>query len=548
MRKTWLFCSPASVTALSILAALLLSACAISAPPSSVALPTPPQWYAPLPSDAGVATAAPQASALAHQNKLASLSAWWQQQGDPLLVELIEAGQVVSPSINTALSNLRQAQATRNASAAALRPTADLVGNASRSRSAPINRLPAVPVNAQQIGLQTSWEIDMFGQLGATVNADAQRIAGTQALWHDARISVAAEVARQYYTLRSCQKLLLVSLADAGSRAETARLSALATRAGFEAPATSALARASAAESKSRATQQRAQCDVDVKTLVALTALEEPVLRQKLSVAQPLSPALDTGSQQMQALQGVSVIPAEVLAQRPDVFNAARQLEAVSFEVVSNRAERYPRLSLAGSITTGRTQSRSFNQSYDTWSIGPLALTVPLFDGGASAARLAATVARYQEAAGTYRSVARQAVREVEEALVTLQSTGDRAGDAQIAAEGYNASFAGTEARYKAGLASLVELEDSRRTLLAAQSSLVNLELERRSAWIALYRALGGGWGADSTDPFPTPAPAQISQAAAPLPALTQTRPDAAQAARANDAFRTMSANPAPTY
>ena len=85
-------------------------------------------------------------------------------------------------------------------------------------------------------------------------------------------------------------------------------------------------------------------------------------------------------------------------------------------------------------------------------------------------------------------------MREVEDALVNLQSTADRAVDTDIAADGYRASFAGTEARYKAGLASLVELEESRRTLLAAQGALISLQLERRNAWIALYRALGGGW------------------------------------------------------
>lgn len=541
MNKIRPVCPPAALTALSTLAALLLSACAVSAPPASVPLQTPTQWYAPLPPAADGA-AAPSALPTAHT--LAGLSAWWQQQGDAVLLELIEAGQAASPSVSTALSNLRQAQATRAGSSAALLPTADLVGNASRSRSAPINRTPALPVNAAQIGLQTSWEIDLFGQLAATVDADAQRIAGTQALWHDARISVAAEVARQYYTLRSCQKLLLVSVADARSRGETERLSALATRAGFEAPATSALARASAAESNARATQQRAQCDVDVKTLVALTGLAEPALRQKLSAGEPLSPAPDTGSQQQQALQGVSAIPADVLAQRPDVFNAARQLAALSFETVSNRAERYPRLSLAGSITTGRTRARNFKQSYDTWSIGPLALTVPLFDGGASEARLAATIARYEEAADTYRSVARQAVREVEEALVNLQSTGDRTGDAALAADGYNASFTGTEARYKAGLASLVELEDSRRTLLAAQTARVNLELERRSAWIALYRALGGGWSADTTEPAPEPAPLHLTHASHPPPPQPQPQPRQAQRALA----ATASAAPTPAH
>ena len=132
-----------------------------------------------------------------------------------------------------------------------------------------------------------------------------------------------------------------------------------------------------------------------------------------------------------------------------------------------------------------------------------MALTVPLFDGGAGDANVDAAKARYEEAAGKYRGVVRQAVREVEEALVTLQSTADRSSDTGVAAEGYRASFAATEARYKAGLASLVELEEARRLLIAAQSTVVLLDRERRNAWIALYKALGGGWS--TAAPHPTP-------------------------------------------
>ena len=478
-------------TAIGLLMAL--AGCAVNMPSSSVPIATPSRWIAPLP-----------ASGLPHNGSLGSLSQWWTQQNDPLLVELIEAAQAVSPTILTARSNIEQARASRVVAEAALLPKLDATAGLSRSVSAPVNRAAAVPANLVQIGVQTSWELDLFGQNRASLGADRERLAGAQALWHDARVSVAAEVARQYYTLRSCEKLLLVSEADARSRAETARLTGMVARAGFEVPATAALARASAAESKSRATQQRAECDVDIKTLVALSALAEPVLRQKLVLAPVAAP--------QQAIAGISSVPADVLAQRPDVFNAAREVAAASFDVGSARAQRYPKLSLTGSITHSRTVSRGVSAGVETWSVGPLALTVPLFDGGASQANLAAAKARYEDAASKFRGISRQAVREVEEALVRLQSTADRAGDAAVAEEGYRASYAGTEARYKAGLASLVELEESRRTLLSAQSALLNLELERRNAWISLYRALGGGWSINA--PQPEPMTFDTSQAA----------------------------------
>ncbi|MES2946062.1 MAG: efflux transporter outer membrane subunit [Pseudomonadota bacterium] len=481
---------------ISALFVLALTGCAISTPPTSVALATPPQWYAPLP----------------HQGNLANLSQWWQQQNDALLVSLIEAAQLVSPGIATARSNIEQARAQRTASQADLMPDLGATASFSRSRSAPQNQQAPAPTNLGQLGLQAQWELDLFGGKHATRNADQARLQGAQALWHDARVSVAAEVALQYYSFRACEKLLAVAQADSRSRSETARLSALVTKAGFEAPATAALARASAAESKSRASQQAALCDIDIKALVALTALPEPELRQKLEQSRPAS-SLVLAEASSQVMPAISSVPATVLEQRPDVFNAAREVAAASYDIGTAKALRYPNLSLSGSITTGKTRSGGISQGFNAWSVGPISLTGPLFDGGASLANIDAATARYEEASDKYRNTARQAVREVEEALVKLQSTGDRAADALVAAEGYNASFGGTEARYKAGLASLVELEDSRRNLLAAQSAVISLERERKNAWIALYRALGGGWSSAAADmPVQTSRSSQASQ------------------------------------
>ena len=136
-----------------------------------------------------------------------------------------------------------------------------------------------------------------------------------------------------------------------------------------------------------------------------------------------------------------------------------------------------------------------------TWSIGPLAVTVPLFDGGRRAANVEATRARYDEAVAQYASRVRQAAREVEEALVNLESARLRMEDARTAADGFRSSFAATQARYRSGLGSLVELEDARRTALAAETALVSLQRERVAAWIALYRAVGGGWARPDAAP-----------------------------------------------
>ncbi|MDB5909416.1 MAG: transporter, partial [Massilia sp.] len=341
-----------------------------------------------------------------------------------------------------------------------------------------------------QAAFQASWELDLFGARRAGRRAAEERLAGAQAGWHEARVSVAAETANQYYALRACTMLLAVAEQDQASRADTARLTQLSADAGFQSPATAALARASAAEGKSRATQQRALCDIDVKALVALTALPEPELRQKLAAAAPV-PA---------APIEISALPAQTLAQRPDVFNAEREVAAASADVGGAQADRYPRLSLQGSVGAANFRTGGENTKLNTWTIGPLALTVPVFDAGRRSANVDAARARYDNAVVSYRAVARQAVREVEEALVTLNSTAARTGDAEVALEGYRYSFVATEELYKNGLASLIQLEDVRRTRLAAENAVVTLQRERNAAWIALYRAAGGGWNAAATN------------------------------------------------
>lgn len=444
---------------------LVLGACATTAPPTQVAAPPPLAWQAPLP----------------HQGSLGDMARWWTQLGDPLLVELIDAAQAVSPGIAQAQARIAQARATQVSSRAALLPSLDAQASASRG----FNEQLAGVATTAQAGLQASWELDLFGANRAAKTAAEERLAGAQALWHEARVSVAAEVAQQTSSLRTCLAQLYVAERDAQSRGETSRLTQLSERVGFAAPATAALARASAAEAQARTSQQRMQCDVEVKTLVALTGWEEPALRARLATPAAAAPDM---------LFAIAALPAQVLAQRPDVYNAERDVAAASADVGSAQAQRYPRLSLSGSVGTAWARGTGTTTDLNTWTIGPLALSVPLFDGGRRAAQTDAAQARYDEAAALYRAKVRQAVSEVEQALVRLQSTAERNVSARAAAEGYRASFDATEARWRGGLASLVELEDARRTSLAAENAVVALQHERQAAWVALYRAAGGGW------------------------------------------------------
>ncbi|AMO23106.1 efflux transporter outer membrane subunit [Ramlibacter solisilvae] len=449
------------------LVAAALSGCAVSRPPAQAPAAVPGEWQAPLP----------------HNGAVPELSQWWRQFDDPLLVDLVDAAQAVSPTVASARSRIEQVRAARVAAGAALLPAVDAFASAERGNSQP--PLPLLTVT--QAGLQASWEIDLFGGNRAAADAAQARLIGAHAGWHEARVSVAAETALSYIGLRTCQLQLAIADNDAQSRAETARLADLSERAGFTAPATAALARASASEGAARARQQRAQCEIEVKALVALTALPEPQLRSRLTAPGP-------GPARTAVLMNVASVPAQVLAQRPDIYQAELEVAAASADVGSARAQRFPRLSLSGSIAAGVVRTGGVNTDAQTWSVGPLALSLPVFDGGRRAADVDAAQARYEEAAALYRARVRNAVREVEESLVTLESTRAREEDVQRAVDGYRVSFAATQARWQGGLASLVELEEVRRTLLVAELTLVGLQRDRSAAWIALYRAVGGGW------------------------------------------------------
>ncbi|MGJ3700341.1 efflux transporter outer membrane subunit [Variovorax sp. AFSI2.2] len=458
-----------------------LAGCGLTRPPATVEAPFPAQWHAPLP----------------HGGSVASLAEWWSQLDDPLLVELIAAAEAASPNLASAAARVAEARSTRVQAGAALLPNLDGTASASRgvsgssfgsggTTSSSSSSAAIAPVTTLQAGLQSKWEIDLFGRLRADRDSAEQKLSSATAKWHDARVAVAAETANAYFAERACQQQLRVAESDAKSRGETARLTDLSARAGFTAPADAALARASASDASGRLTQQRAQCAVQRKALVALSGIDEPALEQKLA-ASPTQRALPV-------VGSIASVPADAISQRPDVYAAELGVASASADVGSAEAERYPKLSISGSIGRMQIRTSGFRESLDTWSIGPVSLTVPLLDFGARAANSDAAKARYTEAVSLYRANVRQAVREVEEALVNLDATDARATDADSAVKNYQASFDATQARYGSGLASLFELEDSRRTLFAAQTARVSLQRERAQAWVALYRSMGGGW------------------------------------------------------
>ncbi|GAA6141081.1 efflux transporter outer membrane subunit [Hydrogenophaga sp. 5NK40-0174] len=449
--------------------ALLIAGCASPGIPV-IEEATPAGWHAPV---------------FAHQGDNAQLQNWWGQFNDPALNQVLSAAQAASPDIATARSRVFEARVAAAASRDELYPRVGL--SASALRGVPD---PTTPLNTTvSAGLQARWVLDLMGGRSASARQANAQADQTLAGWHEARVLVAAQAARSYFGYRVCQEQLSVAGADRDSRTATAQSSEITEKAGLTAPAVAALARASRSEGIARYALQAATCEAQVKAMVAMTGMAETDLRALLSQ--------ETAWPDPAAVQGalaVTEVPASVLRQRPDIFRAQRSLMAAADGVNVSRAALWPSISLSGSALRNRTSVDGVSLNYNTWTVGPIQLEIPLLGRSALHADVRASKAKYEAAASAYAGALRQAVAEVEQSLVTLDSLNERSEQTQVSFEGYAQSFNGTEARYSVGLASLSDLEEARRLRLASASAVVGLRLERINAWIDLYVALGGGF------------------------------------------------------
>jgi len=468
-RRCLRFPGPRPAFLTSVLMTALLGGCAAFAPLPEPVIPddaVASRWHAPLP----------------HGGRLADLRQWWSQFDDPLLSRLVDAAQRASPTVAQAAANLADARAQGTASGAALQPALDATASAGRGRI----DLDEPTGTLLSAGLQASWELDLFGAHRAGWRAAQARLQSRQAGWHAARVSVAAEVASNYVQLRMCEARLAQVAQDVQSRQQTSTLTTLAANAGLAAPMADELARAGAAQGRSELIRQQASCELWIKALVALSAQEESALRAQLQSRTARLPSPERIT--------VGAVPADVLAQRPDMQAAERDVAAASAEAAQAQAQRMPRIRLAGTIGLDRLATGGMRTDGTVWQIGPVSITLPLFDGGRRRAAAEAARVRYQAAAILYAARLREAVQEVEGALIRLHSAETRRDAAQAAVDGFTCAYLALQSGYRAGSASLLELEDARRSMIASRLALSETAGEQVMAWIALYRALGGGW------------------------------------------------------
>jgi len=418
-----------------------------------------------------------------HGGSVVALADWWERFDDPVVAELIGSAETDSPTLAQSVAQIKSARAALSA-----RGMTTALGAAASGSIARTGAVDDGASTARSGALDASWEIDLFGKLRSGREAARAELDASLGDWHDARVSLAAEVADTYVQYRACRLLSEAYRFQSGSQAETLRATHIAVEAGLSPPVDGYLAAASAASANQTRSAQQSECDQLVKALVALVGMDEKGLRSRIDgLPHPLPEP---------AGFDVSSVPADLLRQRPDLIAVERRLAARYAEIGEARADRLPSLSLGGTISISASSATASSTS---WSFGP-SLSVPLFDGGKRRAAVDSGVAGYEQQLAVYRAAVRTAVKEVEQALVQLEGTKQRSEDARLAVEQYRRYAGATAASWRAGLESLLTLEQARRSAISAEVTYIQLQRDRVRGWIALYKALGGGW---------TPAPQQ---------------------------------------
>lgn len=428
-------------------------------------------------------TATEWLSPLPTTENAANLSRWWASWNDPSLSELVTLAQEHSPSMAQASARILQARASATAAGASLWPHLDF------NTSYISGHYPLLPKDLKQsvqsTGLDARWEIDLFGAHAANRDSLLARLKAREYEWHDARISLAAELANTYLALRSCEAQVQDAQDALASQKISLSLYQEKTSVGFLSPHDLAQQRAILANSISQEQQQSSECRSLLKSMVLLIDLPEAELREKLKAGHATMPQAGNFN--------VTSLPIEALLKRPDIRAAMQNLMASAAEIDAAQARRYPSISLLGSINLYGVHIGGETAHLQGWSFGP-SLSLPLFDAGARKADVQQAQARHAEAQAGFRRQTLMAVQEIEVALLRLDLANHQLEQHQAVLEAKKIALHSAEAGWKFGSVSLLEREESRRQQLAALSTQWQIQRMRGSAWIALYKAVGGDW------------------------------------------------------
>lgn len=478
-----------------LLAALLLSACAAPAF-QQPAIDTPAAFK----EAAGEVRTAADGSrwSVARHAEQQPRGQWWLAFQDPGLNQLVDEATRNNASLAVAAARVKQARSIAGIAQAERMPQVGVGVQAQRARPAPLERNLApgtgtTPTNSYSASVSASYELDLFGRVGAGVAAARQDAGAVEAAYRSVLLSLQADVAQTWFRLRALDAELATVDAALRLREESVRINGRRFELGdigeFD------LARAKTELSATRAEaiglqRQRTHAEHALAVLLGRPAARFTAGTSALPEGVTL-PAIPAG------------LPSALLERRPDIAAAQRAMEAAHARIGVARAAMFPALTinaLGGGV--GGTMADVFQWSSRSWVLGAL-LSLPVIDGGRNKANVARSEAVLEESVAAYRERVLAAFAEVEDNLAGVRILAEQGAQLEDAVRSARRSAQLARKLYDAGRSSYLDLLDAQRNLAASERSVVQLRGNQAMTTVALIRALGGGWDA----PAPAMAP-----------------------------------------
>ncbi len=415
------------------------------------------------------------------------LAAWWRGFNDPELTRLVESALTDNLDVAQAEARLSEADALVRRARADQLPGGSVNASVARQRQSLEGSIGTFARNAPgfrrdqtvfDTGAQASWELDLFGRLGAAARAARSDRAESAALLDGVRVRIAAETAAAYVMLAGAHERLTIV---EGQRAVLQKLAAATQR------------RFDAGEAGLGELQQTRGDLARVEALVPLVGIEAETQRNRLQVLTGGSTriALPATIPRAPGLGGLDS-PAQVLRRRPDVRAAEARVAAADARIGSALAEYYPSISIAGLIGFQALDADRLFAAPALNAQGLVGLRWRLFDFPRIDAEVAAARARGSGAAAAYRAALLLATEDVENALFALVARERQASEAGRARDSFTTAARAAQRTFDAGITALPQLLEAERRLLDARQDEADARLAAASAAVASFRAIGG--------------------------------------------------------
>ena len=422
-----------------------------------------------------------------------TLDRWWLRLRAPLLNRLIEEAVAANPSVAKAKAAVREARATLAQTTAGLFPS--VTGSASvtdnkASAGTASGLVESTPYALHQGSFDSSWELDAFGGTQRSIEAAVRGVQSSEEDLRDSLVTLIGDVAAYYVDARGYQARIALAQRSSASQRETERLTRNKYEAGSGTAMDLAKATAQAASTEANVPSYRASLAADIHRLGILLGRPPDDVASLMASPEPVP------APRMPLPHG---LPADLLTKRPDVASAERKLAQATAKIGQAEADRYPAVSLTGSVGTSAMRVGDLAKySSVSWSVGP-SVTVPVFDAGKRIAAVKVAEAQRDQAFATFHSTLLTALEDVENALVSLSQERARSSKLAEAAKNYREAARLSRSLFESGSAGFLDVLDAERSLYSAEDSLIQSKVAAAKYFVALAKALGGGW-ADPID------------------------------------------------